>query len=264
MLKYSLNVNDISGSTLNIPLSNLFSTETRQYDNIESLFDVNEMDVINPIIDLEKVKLSPVDHNTKTNEFDNVRFNLYFFINNDWSIPTNISDIGFTENDVKNRRNVLKNSFIRLSFFDSNDIKTQNLLFYSTIFFDTGKMYGQYITDTNIDSIYATFIVPNPKLSTGLEYLEGYNIYLFKDDIPTTGTTIYLKVEYNNAINGRTLLFTHTKPSTTQGYKLVDLKASMFLPITVNYNALTNKYSYSITGKNSNDLVFNCYQAKVQ
>lgn len=265
MLKYSININEISGSTINIPMSNMFSTEVRQYDRIEKHFDVDDLNIVNPIVDLEKVKISPVDYSTKQNEFSEINFELNFFVNNDWTISgSKLSDVGFVEEDVKYSRQVLKNTFIRLSFYDSNDIKTQNLLYYSTIFFDAGKMYGQYIMDGDIDNIKTNLQVNSPKLSGGIGYFEGYNLYLFKNDIPKIGTTVYLKLEYNNAINGRTLLFTHNKPTTTDGYKLSELKNNMFLPITINYNEISNKYTYSITGYNTQTLNLTYYQAKVQ
>ena len=53
--------------------------------------------------------------------------------------------LGFTDSDVKYRKNKLKKTFLRLSFYDSTQPTNQNLLAYSTVFVDTGKLYGKYM-----------------------------------------------------------------------------------------------------------------------
>ncbi len=61
---------------------------------------------------------------------------------------SNISDLlsflDFTNSDVHYQKNALKKSFIRLSYYDSTNPADQNLLGYSTIFFNTGEMFAKY------------------------------------------------------------------------------------------------------------------------
>ena len=52
--------------------------------------------------------------------------------------------LNFTNNDVKFQKNVLKKSFLRLSFYDSPRQSDQNLLNYSTIFMDSGSLFGKF------------------------------------------------------------------------------------------------------------------------
>lgn len=53
--------------------------------------------------------------------------------------------LGFTDSDVKYRKNTLKKSFLRLSYFDSTVATNQNLLCYSTVFVDTGNLFSKYM-----------------------------------------------------------------------------------------------------------------------
>ena len=56
-----------------------------------------------------------------------------------------LSYLGFSDADVKYRKNTLKKSFLRLSYFDSTMPTNQNLLCYSTVFVDTGNLFGKYM-----------------------------------------------------------------------------------------------------------------------
>ena len=56
-----------------------------------------------------------------------------------------IGYLGFTDDDIYNQKNRVKQSFLRLLFYDDDNPLTQNLLFYSTIFMDSGELYGRFI-----------------------------------------------------------------------------------------------------------------------
>lgn len=53
--------------------------------------------------------------------------------------------LGFTNSDIRYQKNKLSRSFIRIMFYDSMNTGNQNLLYYSTIFVDSGKLFGKYI-----------------------------------------------------------------------------------------------------------------------
>lgn len=61
---------------------------------------------------------------------------------------------GFVTNDVKYQKNKLKKSFIRLSFYDSDDPGKQSLLSYSTIFVDCNKLYSKFISRMNFNCYF--------------------------------------------------------------------------------------------------------------
>ena len=139
--------------------------------------------------------------------------------------------LGFTDDDIYNQKNRVKQSFIRLLFYDSDNPLTQNLLYYSTIFFDSGDLFGKYVKrkawleseDEDFDHL-VTPVVWSPTADTDTcsavtsqlmvndEYDmtrsgEGFNLYLFREDAPVENDPqdIYMKVEFNHAGIGRTV-----------------------------------------------------------
>ena len=188
MLKYTIKIDktNVVDSYINIPIDNLFYPNAEQYVEQENNFDLKSLNLINPTIDFEKVKIHPISAGNIYNDVNYINFKLFFYINNsDWSTETtSLSDVGFTGDDVINKRKQLEKTFLRLSFYDSNNLKTQNLLFYSTIFIDSGKLYGEYVTGSTISDLKMEFNVNNPKISKDIKSFEGFYIYLFSDDIP--------------------------------------------------------------------------------
>lgn len=275
---------DIVDSYLSIPLSISFSPEVQQYEQIENNFDLTSSDIINPIIDYEKINLSPVKTGL-TESLDGLDFKLHFCNTGEtsgWDTgSTLLTSIGFVEDDIANRRNRLVKTFLRLTFYDSNDLKTQNLLFYSTIFVDIDSIYSKYISNgATMSGITCEFIVENPKLSKKIKSFEGFNVYLFKDDIIKSETkTIYMRVDFNNALNGRSTLFTAGKPNISSGFTISQLYENLFFEVNCDFDETTNKYVYSfpkIQTSNYNDsyiddndnlikkvLNIDLYQAKV-
>ncbi|MCD8207504.1 MAG: hypothetical protein LUD72_06175 [Bacteroidales bacterium] len=54
------------------------------------------------------------------------------------------SYLDFTNEDIRYQKNKVKKSFLRLSFYDSTNPASQNLLAYSTIFVDSGTLLTKY------------------------------------------------------------------------------------------------------------------------
>lgn len=65
-----------------------------------------------------------------------------------------LSYLGFTDSDVKYQKSKLKKSFLRLSYYDSPDRANQNLLCYSTLFIDTGKLFAKLMRGTGRKGLY--------------------------------------------------------------------------------------------------------------
>lgn len=142
-----------------------------------------------------------------------------------------IGYLGFTDDDIYNQKNRVKQTFIRLSFYDDKNPLTQNLLCYSTIFLDSGDLFGKYVKrkawlDDNVEDYNQEIdpVVWNPTADTDTcsavtcqlivndEYDmtrsgEGFNLYLFREDAPVENEVqnIYMKVEFNHAGIGRTV-----------------------------------------------------------
>lgn len=146
-----------------------------------------------------------------------------------------IGYLDFTDDDVYNQKNRVKQTFIRLSFYDSDSPLTQNLLYYSTIFMDSGDLYGKYVKrkamledlalengeeydETKYPVVWSpvssadTVSAVTSQFTVNDEYDmtksgEGFNLYLFRQDAPIENypQDIYMKVEFNHAGNGRTI-----------------------------------------------------------
>ena len=132
-----------------------------------------------------------------------------------------IGFLGFTDDDIYNQKNRVKKTFLRLSFYDSKDPLTQNLLFYSTIFMDSGELFGKFVKRKasleNQEHVVWSSVSPmvsavTSQFTVNDEYDitksgEGFNVYLFKEDAPVENEPqpIYMKVEFNHAGYGRTV-----------------------------------------------------------
>ena len=150
--------------------------------------------------------------------------------------------LNFTNDDVHYQKNKLKKSFLRLLYFDSMNPGNQNLLGYSTIFFDTGDMFAKYVRYIEEDNCYSVgadkksfgkyketgkyktgirvdrdidgddtirlgsqFVVRSKNTSKASS--EGFYVYIWKDNNSPLPQDLYMKVEFNHAGYGRTLPF---------------------------------------------------------
>lgn len=229
-----------------------------------------------PVIDMEKVKYAPyVIKDDKYMALTSITYNLHFrcrdimsegwqYVENSSSIwnsgvtPDNLSDndwsdmlyyLGYTDNDVQNQKMNLRKSFIRLSFYDSKDSLSQKLLYYSTIFIDSGELFGKYLKaknellkakkDTNslVLNSYETDYRLDCHFTVRDEYCtekssDGFNFYYFPDAIENGERTIYMKVEFNHAKYGRTIPMV----LWPQGKQILDLESAkdcLYIPITI-------------------------------
>ena len=178
---------------LDIPIKTTFENNLQQTDLLQTNFvDEEKKKAINKIVDLEKDVYYPViKENDKYTDVYTIRFNLHFrehrgvnwLINNESSWngveykPVNgvneykINDkitksdssdlltfLDFNNEDVRYQKNKLKKSFLRLNIYDSTNPANQNLIGYSTVFFNCGKLFEKYAkyyeTDGYIDIGY--------------------------------------------------------------------------------------------------------------
>lgn len=163
-------------------------------------------------------------------DYSNVAFDgskLNSFITASGAVSDLLGYLNFTDDDVFYRKSRLSKSFVRLSFYTSPDPIEQKLLYYSTIFLDSTALYGKYLKQSSVkqdygiedDGIPVVFYANNilsARLDTEIvikdefntdKSSEGFNIYLFADDATgvNSARTIYMKVEFNHAGNGKTI-----------------------------------------------------------
>ena len=252
--------------------------------------------VIPPVINMERVKYTPIIRDEKEISIVcGITFNLHFRVrDNNWNIvkyndwctcnPTNTNDVdfeksdslyylGFTDGDVQYQKMKLKKSFIRLSFYSSNDPLSQSLLYYSTIFLDSGRLFGQFNkkrteligegriwspneapkyvleaaaqqgSDIRIDS---QITIHNEFDTT--KSSEGFNMYLFADDCEIVDDdkdfrTIYMKVEFNHAGYGKTIPFIVWPNKVGDDDLTIDKYfESVYIPLRIQH--INDKYYY--------------------
>ena len=256
--------------------------------------------VIPPVINMERVKYTPIIRDEKEISIVcGITFNLHFRERDDnWNIvkngnwctcnPTNTKDVdfeksdslyylGFNDSDAQYQKMKLKKSFIRLSFYSSNDPLSQSLLYYSTIFLDSGYLFGQFNKKrTELigkGKIWSPNEAPNYVLSAASENSsdiridsqitihnefdttkssEGFNLYLFADDCEIVDIvdddvkdyrTIYMKVEFNHAGYGKTIPFI-VWPNKVEDDDLIIDKyfESVYIPLRIQH--INDKYYY--------------------
>jgi hypothetical protein len=265
---------------------------------------------------MEKVKYKPIISGNTIELVSGLTFNLHFRARSndeDWHIiksggwnPTandesdGLCYLGFVDNDVKYQKMKVQKSFIRLSFYRSGSEGKFNpldasLLYYSTVFLDSGELFGKFNkkrtellksgdkweeTDTSKHvlqkSIESTSTVRvDSKITIFNEYnstksSEGFNIYLFADDSSeNVPETIYMKVEFNHAGYGRTIPMTiSNKEITTDEYY-----DKLYIPLKIVH--INDAYYYSfdsvfeeLQGRVINDIenrsiTFNLYEPKL-
>lgn len=194
---------DATATTINIPL-------TMEYQNIDQselvnrvFVDVETKKAINPIIDYEKTRFTPLNNNGKI--LNKVIYNL------DLNGATTYGDasVGFTDVDIKFKKEVFKQTFLNLEFYDTSNPLTQNLVSVVTLF--------SKLNDSDLNSSSASGLLGQPKpaneikLTFKLEnelyyprgYTEGFYLYDYKDEVKLNDSKyLYMKATFKNAKTG--------------------------------------------------------------
>lgn len=253
----------IQNKFINIPLDTTFETVDR-FDLIKKDFiEIETKKSINPILDYEKVRLTPKINNQL---FNKVIFNLNL-LNNGLLSPTNLDDAGFTQEEINFNKNSFKRSFLRLSFYDSDKLTSQRLMSFYTIYLkvlpefispNTGSLAGLPI---GIDSIPLMFRVKNPLIYLD-DYSEGFNLYHYKDEIPNILTkSMYMRFTFNNAKSGTStgLMTVNTAQNIDDLVKKIHIKYDLFKDETGFYYSIDTSYSDNIQ-LNGDEITINLYE----
>jgi len=156
--------------------------------------------------------------------------------------------LNFSTSEVKNQANKIGKSFLRLSFYSTNNPQTQVLLGTSTIFLDEQRAFRKYMTiKANQDLLFTNVVTKLPatdvstftevngnrtlddelRLSSSLIVndkdnttisSEGYYFYMFKEYAKKMReATIYLRIDFNHAGIGKTIPFMVPRILSTNG-----------------------------------------------
>jgi len=277
-VKHQISTNILSGTTattINIPI-NLQYQLVDNGELIERVFvEAEEQKAINPILDYDKVRFIPV-YNTIIG-VDKIIYNINFLDSNGVMMqPTYYLNIGFDDADIKYNKNYFKETYLTLSFYDSDNPLTQNLVteidMYSHL---SASDYYVTTTTTTIagqpkpaNTIPVSFVILNP-LTNMTGYFEGYHIYEYKDEfsINNPPKSLYMKATYVNAKNGKStklMIENNQYPINELIYKQYT-KYDLFRTTSGFYYNLDTTYSTNVSYSNSSnpnlmDLTINLYQ----
>ena len=193
-----------------------------------------------------------------------------------------IGCLNFTDNDIFYKKKKVSQSFVRLSFYNSPYPIEQKLLYYSTIFIDATELYGKYVKqlmymedndlfnekknkDLNLNAA-VVFCSGGTRLDTKMvitnefdrtKSSEGFNLYLFAEDknfnLENGEKTIYMKVEFNHAGNGKTLPMIMW-PKVNGEYVPLTIDnfiENLYIPIKLTY--INDRYVYYIPDAYKNE-----------
>jgi len=265
-----------TATTIDIPINMRYQI----VDNgelIERIFVEDETQkAVNPILNYDKVRFVPLDKTSRN--ISNVTYSLSFLnTNNTLVIPSNYSDIGYDNDDIKFERNNFKESYLNLAFYDSDNALTQNLVTEIEIysFLDETDYWKPGFTPTGFvgglpkpaSQIQVKNTVSNPLTMAKADY-EGFYIYNYKDEY-TVGLPkyLYMKGTYYNAKNGKitNLMTESTKKPIEQLVNTLYTKYKLYRTTTGFYYVVDNTYSTNVTYTNSivnntSDVLIKLYQ----
>ena len=171
------------------------------------------------------------------------------------AITDTVSNLNFTDEDIQFQKMKVKKSFLRLSYYDTDNPLTQQLLGYSTIFLDSGELFGEYIritptssADTRVSHIPCSVSIEN--MYNTNKSSEGFYLYLFPSDTPSNmpPKDIFMKVEFNHAGYGRTLPMIKANLDANNSPQMIDVgdyyKYAFIKLSAFQVNTSENRYVY--------------------
>jgi hypothetical protein len=276
---YQININTLQGTTvpvtgtsINIPIN----IEYQIVDNAELInrliVNIETQKAVNPILDYDKVRYTPVDANNVL--IGNVNYSLSFLDQtNSLRNPSYYSTIGFDDSDIKFSRSEFIESYLELEFFDSDNAMTQNSLGATYIYNRLSK--GGFATNGQplpASQIQVNSLLSNPQVVKNGFY-EGYYIYAYKDDLIINGLPkyFYMKANYFNAKTGKFIpLSTESAPSKIDKFvKKIYTRYDLYRNTTGFYYKINDTYSNNVTYSqnsttpNNKDITIKLYQAQV-
>lgn len=256
--RYQINLSTLAtgttATTINIPVNIDFQL-VDQAELIQRVFvDVEVEKAINPILDYEKVRFLPLELSGA--HMDRIIYEV------DLSGATNYGAIGFTDDDIRFEKNSFKETFLNLSFFDTDNPLNQRLITNITLFSEikqsdlwgigSAGMPGQ---PKPASQIPLTFIVENPILFP-MGVSEGYHIYDYKDELNIGDFKyLYMRASFKNAKTGSAtnLMAVNTGTTIDNLVHLLYTRYKLIRNTTGYYYEIDNTYQglIGMTGPNN-------------
>jgi len=201
-----------TATTINIPIN----MEYQVVDNAELVdrvfVDVETEKNINPIIDYEKIRFMPIGLISQNSQvisvpIDKIIYKVTLIAGNTYGA------IGFTDDDIKFRKENFRQSFLDLNFYDSDNPLSQNLVTNITLYsrltqtdlVPMGSPIGVIGQPKPANQILITYTLESPLLNPR-GFSEGYFLYDYKDELQIDGLPkyLYMRASFKNAKDGRT------------------------------------------------------------
>jgi len=305
--KYKIRLVDFeSDDNVKIPLSLDFNSVDQAEVVNRDFIAVETEKSINPIVDYEKVRFTPklsdgtiikdltfnLNFLSKSTSLSRKTFlgTRFLFLRDFRSLtrrissrgylsPTYYSDLGFIDDDIKFQKNKFKNSFLRLSFYDSDIPTSQNLVSMVTIFSritvndivdlvdNSGNPQTGGGLPKNADKIVVKYILNNP-ITKPEGFAEGFYVYHFKSDVAIGQPhALYMRAEFNNAATGEITKFITTSEllNINSVIKKLHTKYLLTRDSTGFYYTLDPTYNSAVNIQESGSGVrLNLYEIQVQ
>ena len=276
--KFKIRIDEIGDvGYVKIPISLDFN-QAGQEDIINREFvDVEVEKSINPIVDYEKVRFTPITTTTVNSTLpytidvgdilNNLTYKLNFLNEGGTPSTTYYGDIGFIDDDIKFRKNKFLNSFLKLSFYDSDINTDQNLVSIITIF---SKVTFEDVDSNGLskhaNNFEVKFKLQNP-ITTPKGFAEGYYLYHFKSEMIKNSIVpkyLYMKAEFNNASDGTVTKFI----TTTDKLPINELMSKLHVKYELIRSETGFYYKLGFDSdhitQTSNDVVVDLFEIQVQ
>jgi len=285
--KFKLRIGDTQ--FVKIPIS-LDMNTIDQAEVVNRDFVTNEVEkAINPIIDYEKTRFTPITSIGKS--VKDLTINIHLLdANGDPITNTTYADVGFVDDDIKYNKNRFLNTFIRLNFYDYSATTNQNLVSQITIFSRVTENEINPLIDGEtgipvvggglpipVNEFPIRYILNNPIISPK-GFAEGFYIYHYKNDAFTDENgepiykELYMRAEFNNAATGTSTKLMASNRSDLSINELVSKLHTRYLltrdstgyhyTIDTEYNIGSGEVT-NITENSGNDVTIDLYQIKV-
>lgn len=260
--KYQINLNTLStgttATTINIPI-NMEYQLVDQSEIIQRVFVNTETEkAINPIVDYEKTRFTPI------NPINEIIDKITYTVN--LNGKTTYGAIGFSDDDINTQTERFKQTYLNLSFYDSDNPLTQNLLSFITLYpsLAPSDLYQSAASaPSNISvghpkpasQINIMFTLENP-ITNRRGRAQGYYIYDFKDELSLSGApkNLYMRATFKNAKDGKStnLMVNNTALPIEQLVNKLYTKYTLTKTNDGHFYTIDNSYSNNVTYTTNN------------
>jgi len=197
-----------TATTITFPIDMSFQA-VDQGELIERVFVETETEnAINPILNYDKVRFMPTTPNDVI--VNKIIYNVNVLDENSQYVNV-YGKIGFTDDDIKFKKESFKQTFVELVFFDTDNALTQKPINDLTIFSNLNSSDLLPIGSNNgiggqpkpAIQIPINFVLENPIINP-MGFAEGYHLYDYKDELAIgQSKDIYMRATFKNAKTGK-------------------------------------------------------------